>query len=176
MVCNSTSSSAPRVHRLHRLQRQRRRLHRRRHFLRAVTIPRRLRQAPSSPEPPTPGTIAMIAPPLLRSHSRSPSTGSPLLLRTSPTMALWTLQALRLIRPMAVCPCRICVGTGLFFRFRAICAPIRYRRIAPILPVAAACSPRSRARRPTGSLTLNGGQLILAEAAQPTLKFASTRA
>jgi len=51
--------------------------------------------------PSPPPTIAMIALPLLRSHSRSPFTGTAFPLRTSAPMALCTSQA-HLIRPMAV--------------------------------------------------------------------------
>ncbi|PYI45246.1 MAG: hypothetical protein DMF11_12920 [Verrucomicrobia bacterium] len=94
-ACSLTSSMPPDA--------PRPRLHQRRRHrpLRAITMSRRLTPAASFLGPPTQATIAMIVLPLLRSHSRSRCTGTPLPLRTSPAMALWTSQA-HLTRPVAV--------------------------------------------------------------------------
>ena len=117
----------------------------------------------------------MIAPPLLRFRSRSSFMGRALTVRSSVPMAICSLPAIPVILAHPV-PCRMSMWARLSSRIRTICSPIRHRRIARILPVAVAFSPRPRVPRPTGSLTLNGARLMLAEAARPTLKFASTRA
>ena len=103
----------------------------------------------------------MIAPPVLRFHSRSPFTGTPLPLRTSAPMALCTSQAY-LTQPMAVWPCQIRILAGLFFRFRAACSQIILSPAARAIPVErAASSPQLPAPRLTGSLTLNGARCWL---------------
>ena len=100
----------------------------------------------------------MIALPLLRSHSRSPFTGTPLPLRTPAPMALCTSQA-HLTRPMAVWPCRIRILAGPFFRFRAACSRIILSPAARAIPMQpAASSPQLPAPSLTSSLTLNGAR------------------
>jgi len=98
----------------------------------------------------------MIAPPRLRSHFRSPFTGTPLPLQTPAPMALCTLQA-HLTRPVAVWPCRIRVGAGPFFRFRGACSRVIPGTAAQAIPAErAASTPQLLAPRLTGGLTLNG--------------------
>ena len=180
-ACSSTSFSLPGVHRPLRLQRQRprqhrlQRLHLRRHFLHAITMLPRMAQAPSSLVSPTQATIAMIASPALRSHFRSLFTGSSLTLHCSAPMAICSWSATTFLSVTTV-PCRILVLQWPFFRIRPTCAPIRYRPTVQLSRVDAAFSVRSPALRLTGSLTLNGARVIMAEAAQPTLKWCSMRA
>jgi len=103
----------------------------------------------------------MIALALLRSHSRSPFTGTLLPLRTLARMALCTLQA-QLTRPMAVWPRRIRILAGPFSRFRAVYSRIILSPAARAIPVErAASSPQLPAPRLTSSLTLNGARCSL---------------
>jgi hypothetical protein len=83
----------------------------------------RLARAPSSLGPPTQATIAMIAPPALRSHSRSLFTGSPSTMRSSVPMAICSWSGTTLPRVTTV-PCRILVLQWPFSRIKATSAPM----------------------------------------------------
>jgi hypothetical protein len=135
----------------------------------------RLARAPSSLVSRAQATIVMIVPPALRSHSRSLFTGSSLTVRPSVPMAICSCLATTFLSVTTV-PCRILVLQWPFSRIRTTCAPIRYRPTAQLSRVDAAFSLPSPALRPTGSLTLNGALLMLAEVARPTLKWCSMRA